>query len=209
MPIVARESGGADFKPVPQGTHLAICNMIVDLGMQETNFEGRANVKHQVFLRWELPHERLEYTDKDGHEHKGPMVIGKIYTMSLHKKSALRGDLEAWRGRAFTEEELKGFDLEKVLGLGCQVVVTHRETAEGKTRAKLSTLAGWPKGMDKPLPAENPLVKYSPDDVSQFDLVPKWIQELLAKQVKPDAAGAKKPDPGHDVDDDLSDSIPF
>lgn len=56
-----------------------------------------------------------------------PFTVRKIYTASLHEKSNLHKDLKAWRGRPFTAEELAGFDLEKVLGAPCQVLVQHTE----------------------------------------------------------------------------------
>ena len=38
-----------------------------------------------------------------------PFLVRRRYTASLHEKSALRKDLESWRGRAFTNVELDGF----------------------------------------------------------------------------------------------------
>ena len=37
--------------------------------------------------------------------------LRKDYKNSLHEKAGLRKDLEAWRGRRFTDAELAGFDL--------------------------------------------------------------------------------------------------
>ena len=48
MTIIAQESGGKDFKKVPPGCHFAICNMVVDLGVQETTFKGQAKQQHKV-----------------------------------------------------------------------------------------------------------------------------------------------------------------
>jgi len=39
------------------------------------------------------------------------LMISKRYTMSLGEQSTLRKDLESWRGKKFTPEELQGFDL--------------------------------------------------------------------------------------------------
>ena len=41
-------------------------------------------------------------------------TISATYTLSLGERSNLRKMLESWRSRAFTPEELQGFDLEKV-----------------------------------------------------------------------------------------------
>lgn len=61
MAIIATDSGGKDFKKVPPGCHFAICNMVVDLGIQETTFQNKAKSQHQVYIRWEVPDERVTY----------------------------------------------------------------------------------------------------------------------------------------------------
>ena len=173
MALNVSDSGGGSFKVVPQGTHIAVCNMIVDLGIQDTPY----GTKHQLYIRWELPNERIEYT-KDDKKMEGPMTVGKFYTASLNEKATLRHDLEAWRGRAFTEVELKEFDVFNVLGIACQLTITHTEAG----KAKVSAVTGIPKGMDKPK-AENPLIKYSEEggDEDQWDLVPQWLQDIVSK----------------------------
>ena len=172
MALNVSDSGSGGFKVAPQGTHIAVCNIIVDLGVQETPYGN----KHQLYIRWELPGERLEY-EKDGEKMEGPMTIGKFYTASLNEKANLRHDLEAWRGRGFTENELKQFDVFTVLGVACQLTITHTEAG----KAKVSAVTGIPKGMDKPK-AENPLIKYSEgEDEDQWDLVPQWLQDTVAK----------------------------
>lgn len=204
MPLIAKDAGGGDFTPVPEGTHLAICNMVVDLGLQETTFEGQSSVKRQCFIRWELPHERIDWTDKDGSARSGPMSIGKTYTLSLSEKANLRKDLQAWRGRAFTQEELDGFDLFKLLGIGCQVTVVH-VSKNGKTYANIAGVAGWPKGMPKPTATENQVIRYSVDEPEAYEDLPQWLREKLDKQVK--ANGHAEPPPHTDAD--IDDAIPF
>ena len=45
-----------------------------------------------------------------------PMTINKSYTVSLHDKASLRKDLAAWRGKDFSDEEAKGFDVQYLEG---------------------------------------------------------------------------------------------
>lgn len=207
MPLVAKDTGGgSDFTPVPEGTHLAVCNMVVDLGLQETTYQGEPKIKHQCFIRWELPNERIEYNDKQGQRQNGPMSIGKTYTLSLGEKANLRKDLEAWRGRAFTKEELAGFDLFKLAGVPCQVSVVHEEK-NGKVYANIRGVAGWPKGMPKPDKTESDILKYSPDESERYNDLPQWLRDKLEKQID---QGSPPDDPrptnGHA---DLDDPIPF
>lgn len=208
MAIMATDSGGGDFKIVPSGNHIAICNMVVDLGKQriQSSMYGES-VKHQVYLRWELPEERLTWTDKEGNEREGPMTVGKTYTLSLHENASLRADLERWRGRPFTDEERRGFDVAKLLGVPAMVAVTHTER-NGKTYANVNGVASLPKGMAKPT-AASPLVIYDTDEhFGSYEVLPEWLQKKIDEQVKDDP---KPVNNGHNGawDDDLSDEIPF
>jgi hypothetical protein len=175
MALNVRNDGAREFKRVPQGIHLAVCDMVVDCGMQPA---GRFRPRHQVYLRWEIPSERIGWTDRHGGTHEGPMSIGKFYTASLADKATLRRDLENWRGLPFTREELRGFDLFKVLGAACQLVVTHTTQGE-ETYANVSGIMGFPRDAPKPSP-EYRLIRYSPQDPEQFDELPQWLREKVA-----------------------------
>jgi hypothetical protein len=122
MAIIAKKPENS-FTPCPEGLHQAVCVDVVDLGMQK----GQFGEKHKVELRWqtEMENEDVQPTRR--------FQLRKWYTISLHEKSNLRKDLECWRGRKFTEDELKGFDLEKLLGVNCQLQVIHNITDDGKT----------------------------------------------------------------------------
>lgn len=197
MGTKVKDTGGGDFKKVPQGTHAAVCNMVVDLGPQVSTWQGQDRIVHQVYVRWEIPGERLEY-EIDGVKKEGPLTIGKTYTASLSEKANLRKDLEGWRNKAFTQDELNGFDIETVLGKCCQVIVTHRES-NGNIYANVTGVAGWPKGLD-PKVAENEAIYYGPDNQGAFEKLPKWIKEKLNKvPIVEDVP----------EDDDFDDSIPF
>lgn len=114
------------YTPAPEGVHAAVCVDVADLGTEETPW-GEA---HKCRIVWEIS-AKME----DGR----PFTINKKYTVSLHEKSNLFKDLKAWRGRAFTAAELDGFDLEKVLGAPCQLVVTHDEK-DGKVYGNISAI---------------------------------------------------------------------
>jgi hypothetical protein len=177
MTAIAKDTGRSEFKRLPAGTHQAVCNMVVNLGAHPTSYLGAdTGLKEQAYLRWEVPSERIEY-EQNGQQVEGPMTIGRTYTLSLNEKARLCQDLEAWRGKPFSEKDRKGFDVVKVLGACCQVIVTHRES-EGKTYANLTGIAGWPKGLP-PIEAENELLSYGPGDTANFDKLPNWMQEKI------------------------------
>src|SRR6056297_1915011 len=83
MPIIAKDTGtGSDFEIADEGTHQAVCNMVAYMGNQKSTWKGQENVKEQVYIRWELPHERVTF-ERDGKTIEGPKAIGKTYTLSL------------------------------------------------------------------------------------------------------------------------------
>lgn len=105
---------GRKYVPPPEGMRQACCVDVVDLGIVETNFGKKDSVR----ITWEL-----DVDMDDGR----PFIISRRYAKSLHEKSSLHKDLKSWRGRAFTPEELAGFDLEKLIGVPCQILVQHEE----------------------------------------------------------------------------------
>jgi FAD/FMN-containing dehydrogenase len=79
----------------------------------------------------------------------------------LAEKANLRHDLEAWRTKQFSQEELKGFDMKNLLDKGCQVILSANE--DGKVR--LSGVASLSKGTT--LPERVNELKYF--DIYEFD----------------------------------------
>ena len=177
MGLTVTDKGGKDFEILEAGTHAAVCTQIIDIGPQETNWGEKDKVK----LRFEVPAERTSWTDKEGNDHEGPMVIWGTYTASLNDKATLRKHLEAWRGKAFTEVELMVFNLKAVLGQPCMISVIHTER-EGKTYANIASIGRMPKGMDVPK-AEGELLVFDFDQHTQADLdkLPEWLQGLIGK----------------------------
>ena len=107
--------GGSPFIPAPEGVHNAVCVDVVDMGVIS---EGKYGPKHKCRLVWELEAKM---------ESGKPFLQSKIYNLTLGERSYLHKDLKSWRGKPFTAEELEGFDIEKVLGVSCQLHILHNE----------------------------------------------------------------------------------
>lgn len=204
MSLIAKDKGGT-FKPVPAGTHVAVCTMVVDMGVQPS---ARFKPSPKVYIRWELPNEVTEYTTGDGQKKSGPMVIGKQYTLSLNEKANLRGDLESWRGKIFTKDELNGFNLTNILGKPCMIGVTHNQSGD-KTYANISAVMGLSKGIAVPK-ATGELVAYSLDEHTDemFAKLPPWLQEAISERVTNDVTKTVSNDKA-EVDPAFDDEIPF
>ena len=73
-----------------------------------------------------------------------PMSISKNFTLSLAEKATLRKDLQSWRGRDFTADELRGFELKNVLGAWAMITVTKTEN-NGKEYTNIANINSVPK----------------------------------------------------------------
>ena len=90
--------------------------------------------------------------------------------------------MESWRGRRFTAEELKGFDLKNVLGKPCQIQVINESSKDGtRTYAKVGAIMALPKGTTAPA-LENPLMFFSFEDSDRPEIpetLPEWVRGLI------------------------------
>lgn len=174
MSLTVNGESGPSIAPVEEGTHLGVCSMLIDLGLQYSEMYKKSSRK--VLIGWELPDETIEI---DG-EMK-PRVLSKRYTANLSEKSNLRKDLASWRGRDFTPEELKAFDLKNIVGASCLITVIHSKNGE-KTYANIQSIVKLPKGMPKGTLSEPPVIfDLDSDPVEKVDELPSWIQEIIKK----------------------------
>lgn len=139
MAILAKASGG-NYVPAPAGVWGAVCVDVVDLGIMAQEFAGKKKTLHKIKIVWQISELR-----EDGKPH----TCSKMYTLSLHEKANLRKDLESWRGRAFTEPELQGFDVEQVLNAPAMVNVVER-LKDGAKYANVVGVMRLPKEMSAP-----------------------------------------------------------
>lgn len=173
MPLMASEGEARQKQLPPAGTHVARCYSVIDLGTQDGAFGSR----HKVRITWELPEEKAVFKEEGGEQ---PFVLSKEYTLSLFEKANLRHDLEAWRGKEFTPEELKGFDIFSLLGVPCMLTVVHKTTPAGKTFANVQGVGKLPKGVNCP-PQINESVQFEITNGRSlaFERMPRWLQEKI------------------------------
>lgn len=171
MGLSVSDSGGS-FELPPAGVHVVRCFRLVDLGTQTSNWQGKETRQAKIQLSWELlGDERMS----DGK----PFSITRRLTASLGEKATLRALLKSWRGRDFTPDELKRFDLKTVVGVFGLGSVIH-ETREGNTYANLASLMPLPKGMPKPDAVNAPLIfdLENPDN-NAWELLSAKLQETI------------------------------
>lgn len=227
MAFIASDSGGGNFKRVPPGAYIGRCYSLIDLGTQLTSGQYGEKAQHKIRIGWELFGE-----DENGEpltiEMDGktmPMTISKSYTVSLHEKAGLRKDLAAWRGKDFTDEEARGFDVSKLLGAYCMVNVTTSES-NNKTYSNVAGLTPLPGALKNAKPApvhEHVVFDLDAPDMAVFgafheklqDAIkrsPEWVrlERKLAPQAQAQQSG---PPAGHPAAssgfESMDDDIPF
>lgn len=185
MGFVAKDSGGGDFKRVPAGVYIGRCYSLIDLGTQLTTGQYGEKMQHKIRIGWELFGEAEDGSPLtvviDGKEM--PMTISKSYTVSLHEKASLRKDLAAWRGKDFTDEEAKAFDVSKLLGAYCMVNCTQSET-NGKTYTNVAGLTPLPGALKNAKPAAvHDYVKFDLDepDMEVFNTFHEKLQDAIKR----------------------------
>lgn len=186
-------SEGSNFELPEPGLYPCVVTGVVDVGAQT----GAFGVKQKVYIVLEL----IGPTMSDGH----PFTLSRPFTPTLNKAGNLLPFLESLRGRSFTPEEKKDFDLTKIAGKPGRVVVQHSTSESGKTFANIANML--PPERGQPVTAINPILVYDCDepDPAVFSQLSEWLQKQIDSRVilakKPEAV---KPPPAPDFDDDLS-----
>jgi len=156
--MVLQCKDGGDFKPHPEGIHPACCVDVVDLGLVETEFQGRRRMVNKVKLVFES-----EQKTEDG---KG-WTVSKNFTASLHPKARLAEFLGKWRGRPVVPGET--IELAKLIGASCTLVISHQQNMVGKTYASIDAVS-------------KPTRKVTPSGTYDAAATRQWYAEWKARQ---------------------------
>jgi hypothetical protein len=178
-----------------QDTHQGICVDVIALGQRWEQFQGKpGTLRQKIALVFQLDAAR-----SDGKRFE----LAQEYTLSMWK-SNLRRDLESWRGKAYTEEQVKdGVAIDKLVGHNALIGVAHKTAGNGKTYANITTVTKLPKAMQ-------------PIEAQAYERMPYWAKKKeeyaaeaakhlndptpMAKQAAEDYGDFPPP---HDDDDDL------
>lgn len=184
MAIIAKDSGKS-FDPIDAGLHVGRCVSMIHIGTVEQVFKDETKSLNKVQLTFELPNELKTFDEEKEEE---PRLISQDFTLSMSSKGNLRKTLESWRGKPFSEDEAKAFDVTKLLGVACMINVIHKES-NGKTYANISAVTPPAKGMDIPEQI-TPSFEFNYENCKEtFDSVPEWIQKKIAKSEEFAASG--------------------
>ena len=215
--IVENTSTGGDFKPVPAGLHLARCYRIIDLGTQRSEYEGVEKHQRKIMLGWEL-HGKDDEGDELVTDRGDPLAIFKNYTLSWNDKANLRIDLQNWRNKPFTEEEMRRFDIQTILGAWCMLTVIQRPGKNGKLYANVKAVSPVPSVIKSaglpPAINVNQVFRLADPDLELYETFGKGLKAMIEAspewQAYQGKKGAQKPDKAPSSGfDDMDDDLPF
>lgn len=174
MEFIAKSEGNTSIPKLENGVYTAISSMLIDIGGQRSTLDN--NVRRKFIMVWNIVGEFVEVNKE-----QLPRVMSKEYTLSINEKSNLRKDLQAWRGQAFTEEELQGFDLLSVMNKPCQLQIINEEK-NGKNYNNISAIMAMPKGMKvDPLEETTVFIMNNEETWKNYEKIPKWIRDKIKK----------------------------
>ena len=185
MSLIAKSSG-EKIPPIGEGTYQAICTVIIDLGLQRS--EKFEKTYPKIMIMWSFPTETITVKEEEL-----PRVISKEYTNSLGEKSNLTRDLQAWRGKNFTQEELSGFNLINVLNIPCLMQIIYDER-NGNIYPKISSIMALPKDMQKSeKELQNIVFDFDTKETwNNYHNIPIWIQNKIKTATNYETSGLKE-----------------
>jgi hypothetical protein len=212
MAIIASNTGGTTFEPIASGSYAARCYSMIHIGTVEETIMGTTKKLNKVRVTWELPTELKVFKEENGEQ---PQVISKEFTLSLHEKATLRNFLKNWRGKDFTDDEAKAFDIEKLVGAPCMINITHKLSKDGsKTYAEIGSISPMPKGMVCPVQINPSFIwTYDNFDVTVFNTLPEYLKNKMinSDEFKLAVTNGQEHESheskGSDIEDDLG--LPF
>lgn len=110
----------APLEPCPEGKTPMVCVDIFRTDPEEATYDGVTKLYEKVMFVFQA------FPEDGSRDSNGkPFQVERKFTWSLDPQSKLRPFLEHWRGRDFTQEELKRFDLLKCKGVSAWGYIVH------------------------------------------------------------------------------------
>jgi len=200
----ASKGGGGDGEGIdrpPPGNHPAVLVAIIDMGTQDTDFQGKPGKAHRAYFVWELVTRKVAGTKGTNH------LIGIDLTVSLNENAKLRKWVEARKNKRMPDGY--EYDISKELGQPCLLNVTLNK----REYPVVSGMSAVPDGLSIPGPQRKPFLWGLDDDT---DDLPDWLPWLYGRKIADHIAdchekrkGRRSEDEGDAVEGDgLDDAEP-
>jgi hypothetical protein len=172
----AKSNDVQDYELPPGGTYPAKLVAVIDLGTQTWLYQGQAQSARKVYLAWQL----LDEAKEDG----SPLIVGRDFTHSLHKKANLRAFLESWSGRTLQENE--EIDLLDLLETTCNLSISEGLTATGKNYVEVASASKIMRGQVIPSATMQLKCSWHLTDAVNADSdppIPEWLPRIYGRTV--------------------------
>jgi hypothetical protein len=141
--IVVHEVGG--FESAPEGVHQGVCCDIVDMGEVVTPWGAKPTIRIVFQLELENGQRR-----SDGSRYE----VWRKFSPKLGPKTNLQPFLESWRGRKFTPDELKSFNLKNLYLANATIQIVHLAKND-RTYSIIQSIQPWSLRSGKKIEPEN------------------------------------------------------
>jgi len=174
-------ASGKQREIIPEGQYDTICYLVVELGTHTRVGSFGEKTNPELMIGFEIPELTITY-EKDGKEVTAPRVINQKFNQSLGEKANLRKFLESWRGKSFTDDDLKTFTPDKVIGVGATLSIEHSK--DGKY-ANIKSIAPLHKSVKLGAPY-NETINFGISDLNTalFDKLYPWIQNIIKESAE-------------------------
>lgn len=164
---------------VPSGNYVARCYKMIQIGTVTEVINGESKQLQKVRIGWEFPNDMKVFSEEKGPQ---PISVDEEYTLSMGDKANLRKMLASWRGKDFSMDEAKAFDVTKLVGVPCMVNIIHIQSKRdaSKTYSKVGSVSSIPKGVNVPAQVNKTFVlSYDSFDYDKFNSLPDFIKDKM------------------------------
>ncbi len=169
---------------ISAGNYAARCYQMIHIGTVKEIILGEEKILNKVRIGWELPTELKVFNEDKGEQ---PLVLSEEFTLSMHEKSKLRKFLASWRGKDFSEDEAKCFDVTKLVGAACMLNIIHKPSKKDPSTiyAVIGSVSPVPKGLTVS-PQINPtfILDYDNFSVEAFNQLPDFIRNKMLNSIE-------------------------
>lgn len=183
MPIIA-SANSTPKELIEAGNYVARCYQMIQIGTVTEIINGESKILKKVRIGWELPTEQKVFKEENGLQ---PLVVNEEYTLSLSEKANLRKMLASWRGKDFTTDEAKSFDITALIGKACMLNIIHQPSKGDPTRiySKIGSVSNVPKGLTVPSAINDVfLLSYDNFDWNKYNSLPDFIKDKMKVSIE-------------------------
>ena len=125
----------------------------------------------------------------------------------MYEKANLSKDLTSWRGRPFTEDEKKGFDISNLVGKVCQINVIEGNNGKPKVSTVLPTKDDVGIQFNKSLVFS--IEEYQKGELTVFNQLREGIRNMILESKELEGQSQEDVKEYGESDIDPDDTVPF